>query len=391
MAFGLRASALPIARTAIDANPRLIILNPLGVALSHYTDALMHQLADAGIETELFSVIEPSQSGKSRLQWLADYSSMLYSAGRRTRKRYSAEHVLITWPVLGFLDLLMVKVLCGNSGVIVYHDPQPLVRSVGSSQLVASLVRLVRKRPGTLVHSNEAAHAMNLVGLTDGLTLVPHPMLPPAHAGEALAPVNGGTSKKPRVRVLGQYKADRDIDLLTSLSDRLGKNYDLDIVGRGWPSVPGWNVDARFVPEDELDELIATSDAIVIPYKRFYQSGIAIRALEHAVPIVGRVDTSLGDLYGPQSRLLVTVKDEVPGQNVGAWVSAIEYATGQGRTETVLAARLFHEEATKDPSFPMAGGRAPEAVPSECVCIRVSAASRPLKAVTVGGGLSSCR
>jgi hypothetical protein len=347
MSFGLRARALPTARPAIEGSPRLLILNPLGVALSHYTDALMHQLADAGIETELFSVIEPSQSGKSRLHWLADYSSMLYSAGRRTRKRNSAEHVLLTWPVLGFLDLLMVKVLCGNSGVIVYHDPQPLVRSVGSSELVAGLVRLVRKRPGTLVHSNEAAQAMDLVGLTDGMTLVPHPILPPADAGKGPKSVNEGTSRRPRVRVLGQYKADRDIDLLTSLAGRLGEKYELDIVGRGWPSIPGWKVDARFVPEDELDELIATSDAIVIPYKRFYQSGIAIRALEHAVPIVGRVDTSLGDLYGPQSRLLVTVKDEVPGQDVDAWVSAIEYATGQGRTETVLAAKLFHEEATK--------------------------------------------
>ena len=347
MSFGLRARALPTARPAMDGSPRLLILNPLGVALSHYTTALMHQLADAGIETELLSVVEPSQSGKSRLQWLADYSSMLYSAGRRTRKRNSAEHVLLTWPVLGFLDLLMVKVLCGNSGVIVYHDPQPLVRSVGSSELVAGLVRLVRKRPGTLVHSNEAAQAMNLVGLTDGMTLVPHPILPPADAGKGLASVNEGTSRRPRVRVLGQYKADRDIDLLTSLAGRLGQKYDLNIVGRGWPAIPGWNVDARFVPEDELDKLIATSDAIVIPYKRFYQSGIAIRALEHAVPIVGRADTSLGDLYGPQSRLLVTVKDEVPGQDVETWVSAIEYATGQGRTETVLAAKLLHEEATK--------------------------------------------
>lgn len=346
MSFGLRAHVMPSAKPATTASPRLIILNPLGVALSHYTDALTHQFADAGIETEVLSIVEPSQSGKSRLQWLADYSAMLYSAGRRTRKRTSAEHVLLTWPVLGFLDLLMVKVLCGNSGVIVYHDPQPLVRSVGSSQAVAGLIRLVKRRPGTLVHSNEAAAAMTAVGLTDGLMLVPHPMFPPSDSGKEPA-VNADTGNRPRVRVLGQYKADRDIALLTSLAGRLGPKYDLEIVGRGWPAVPGWNVDPRFVPEDELDELIATSDAIVIPYKRFYQSGIAVRALEQAVPIVGRVGTSLNDLYGPQSRLLVAAKDEVPGLEVEAWISAIEYAVGEGRTETLLAAKLFHEEATK--------------------------------------------
>lgn len=346
MTFGLRASALPTAAPTSSRGPRIIVLNPLGVALSHYTEALLRQLADAGIESELVSIVEPSQSGKSRFQWLMAYSAMLFSAGRRTRKRHPPETVLLTWPVLGFLDLLIVKVFCGNSGVIVYHDPRPLVRSAGSSKAVASLVRLVKKRPGTLVHSKEAAQAMGVVGLSDSLTLVPHPMLPTAGSVKEPA-LSREIGRRPRVRVLGQYKADRDVDLLKLLAGRLGSKYDFDIVGRGWPAVKGWNVDARFVSEDELEELIVTSGAIIIPYKRFYQSGIAIRALEQSIPIVGRVETSLGELYGPQSRLLVAAEDELPGLEVEAWVSAIEYALDQGRTETVLAAKLFHEEAAR--------------------------------------------
>ena len=147
MTFGLRPSAPESAGQICGGTPRILVLNPLGVALSHYTEALLHQLADAGIETELFSITEPSQSGKSRFQWLGAYTAMLYAAGQRTRKRNSPERVLLTWPVLGFLDLLMMKVLCGDSGVVIYHDPQPLVRSVGSSPLVAGLVRRVKKRP----------------------------------------------------------------------------------------------------------------------------------------------------------------------------------------------------------------------------------------------------
>ncbi|TLM73763.1 glycosyltransferase family 4 protein [Pseudarthrobacter sp. NamB4] len=316
------------------------------MALHHYTEALMQQLADAGISVELFSIVEPSQSGKGRLKWLTDYSALLYSAGRRTRKQDSPGKVLVTWPVLGFLDLLLVKLFCGNSGVIVYHDPRPLVRSVGSSGAIAALIRLLRQRPGTLVHSMDAGRAMDAVGLSEDLAVVPHPMLRPADSGYEPARTRRDGAR-PRVRVLGQYKADRDLDLLKLLAGRLGPTYDLDIVGRGWPAIPGWKVDARFVPEDELDELIATSDAIVIPYKRFYQSGIAIRALEQAVPVVGRVQTSLSDLYGPESRLLVAAGDESPIVEVEAWASAIEYALGEGRAETIQAARQFHTESSK--------------------------------------------
>lgn len=324
---------------------RIIVINPLGEALSHYSEALLCHLTDANVESEIVSITEPSRSGKSRFKWLIDYCAVLFTVGKHTRKRNSRKKVLVTWPVLGFLDLVIVKLLCGSSGMVVYHDPRPLVRSAGSSRAVAGLVRLVRKRPRALVHSKEAAQAMCDLGFCSGLTLVPHPMLPTGAVTEPT--LDYGIGIKRCVRVLGQYKADRDVDLLRVLAEQLGKKYHFEIVGRGWPPVTGWNVDARFVSEDELDELIATSGAIVIPYKRFYQSGIAIRALENAVPVVGRAQTNLRDLYGPESRLLVEEDGKTLGVPVEAWVSAIEFALDHGRAETVLAAKLFHEDAAR--------------------------------------------
>lgn len=348
MTFGLRTNGIQAPRPAPAGCPRVIVVNPLGMALNHYTAALVQHLSDAGIESEQLSVLEPSQSGKSRLHWLAAYSRLLMSAGRRARKAHSPEKVLLTWPVLGFLDLLMVKALCGSTGIVIYHDPRPLVRSVGSSRAVARAVRLVRNLPATVVHSREAALAMEDVGLGEGLTVLPHPMFP-ATAAACVPATAQGRDTRPRVRVLGQYKADRDVGLLESLAGRLGSKYQLDVVGRGWPDVKGWNVDPRFVSEAELDELIATSGAILIPYKRFYQSGIAVRALERAVPIVGRAGTSLRELYGPQSRLLVPETGAAPGteQEVEAWAAAVEHALEHGRTEAALSAQRFHEEATR--------------------------------------------
>lgn len=322
----------------------IIVVNPLGAALEHYTEALRRHLQDAGAATELISVPEPSQSGKGRIRWLIAYVEGLRSAGRLARRSTAPSGVLLTWPVLGFLDFFTVKVACGNSGIIVYHDPRPLVRSVGSSPLVAGLVRRLRRRPGTLVHSQEAAEAMGGLGLAPGMILLPHPMLPVDDAVQERAVGTG----RPTVRVLGQYKPDRDVALLEELATKLTPKYNLEIVGRGWPAVKGWTVDARFVTESELDELIATSDAIIIPYKRFYQSGIAIRALEQAVPIVGRAGTSLRGLYGPQSRLLVTESGEQRDTSIDSWLRAIEHAVDQGRTEAALAGKLFHADASRD-------------------------------------------
>ena len=349
MTFGLRTGGgMQVSRSAAPGCSRVTVINPLGMALSHYTAALVQHLADAGIESEQLSVLEPSQSGKSRLHWLAAYSRLLMAAGRRTRSTSGEEKVLLTWPVLGFLDLLLVKALCGSSGIVIYHDPRPLVRSVGSSRAAARMVRLVRNRPATVVHSREAAKAMADMGLGDGLTVLPHPMLPASVAADVPGP-GQGADDRPRIRVLGQYKADRDVGLLEALAGRLGSSYRLEVVGRGWPDIRGWNVDARFVSEAELDALIATSGAILIPYKRFYQSGIAVRALERAVPIVGRAGTSLRELYGPQSRLLVPDDGSGPGAEpeVEAWAAAIEHALDQGKTEAALAAKRFHELAAE--------------------------------------------
>lgn len=332
--------------SSTNRGARIVVVNPLGVALEHYTAALCGHLQDAGAETELISVAEPSQSGKGRIRWLVAYVKALLSAGRLARRSTSPNAVLLTWPVLGFLDFFTVKLACGSSGIIVYHDPRPLVRSVGSSPRVAWLVRHLRRRPGTLVHSQDAAESMSELGLASGLNLLPHPMLPVCDAVQGHARGNRGVGR-PNIRVLGQYKPDRDVALLEELATRLTADYNLEIVGRGWPAVNGWTVEARFVSEDELDQLIASSDAIIIPYKRFYQSGIAIRALEQAVPIVGRAGTSLRELYGPQSRLLVTESEAQRRTSIDSWISAIEHALGEGRTEAALAGKLFHEDASR--------------------------------------------
>ena len=343
---GLRAGRTLAARARAVQPRGVIIVNPLGGALKHYTNALHQHLVDAGISAQVRSLDEPSVSGKHRLAWLLEYVQLLARAGWQTRRGSAPARILVTWPVLGFWDILLVKAMCGSTSWVVFHDPSPLVRSAGSGRAVSALIRRLKTRPGTLVHSEEAAKAMRARGL-DALALVRHPVLPRVTEQSSTRMDGHGTAPRPRIRVLGQYKRDRDLDLLELLAKHLGKDYDCEINGRGWPAVKGWSVDARFVPEDELDQLIAGSTVILIPYKRFFQSGIAIRALEHAVPVVGRSETSLADLFGAESRLLVSEQNGSAG-DVYAWLRAIEFAVTDGRAEASKAAESFHRQAACD-------------------------------------------
>ncbi len=329
-----RASALPT---------EIVIINPLGGALAHYTTALASLLRASGTQVRVLSIDEPSESGRGRVGWLLSYLELLLKAGKigygsqRTRP-------LVTWPVLGFLDLFLVRAICGKASAVVFHDPKPLVRSVGSGRGFARLASFIPSRPRVVVHSSAAAAAMQEFGLGSDLDVLAHPMVPPARRDVV---GQRQSEYRPVVRVLGQFKQDRDLDVLRGVAEELAKECVLEITGRGWPEVAGWSVDSRFVSEAELDDLVRTSDAILVPYKRFYQSGIAMRALEAGTPVVGRAGTSLADLYGSGSKLLVADFPE-NGSHSTAWATAIRHAIVHGSVEVDSSARAFFDAAVVD-------------------------------------------
>ncbi|WP_241549102.1 hypothetical protein [Gordonia alkanivorans] len=66
-----------------------------------------------------------------------------------------------------------------------------------------------------------------------------------------------------------------------------GSGIELAIVGRGWPHLNGWKVVDDFVPESRLAKEIDAASVVLLPYTRYYQSGIALRALEQGRATVG--------------------------------------------------------------------------------------------------------
>ncbi len=303
---------------------RITIVNPLSGALAHYVKELKHTLEAAGGVVAVIAVEEPSVAGGSKVAWLLRYASALVAARKNTGP------VIVTWPVLGYIDLLLLRALLGSRGHLVMHDPQPLVAARGYGRIWQALGAM-SLRSALIVHSEQAQSALDNPRIRERSRLVAHPMLPP----DAPSPISDGQGP---IRVLGQYKPDRDITALERIAQSVSGT-SLEIVGRRWPDVSGWAVRAAFVPESELDALLRGSAAVVIPYKRFYQSGIAIRCLEVGTPVVGPAGTSMEALLGAESRLLA--HDD--------WTTAVYHAmTIEGKRDTETAAVAWYTRAVEE-------------------------------------------
>lgn len=314
---GLRA---PLPSSAAPTRYDVTLVNPLGAALRHYQAELLSVLGAENVRVIVSP--EPSASGRSRISWLAWYLRILVQAWKGTRR--SAARVTVVWPVLGYWDLILLRLTAGHRSSLVLHDPEPLVRAIGYGRVARAIGSRLGKGVEVIVHSNAAREDVDS-GLDERLVqILPHPVLPPQ--GPSPTPA---TDRMPVLRVLGQYKADRDLDALRRLAQVYGDRSQLEIHGRGWPQIEGWSVHDTYVPEVELDRLMTTSDVVLIPYRRFYQSGIAMRCLERSVPVVGPAGSSLDELFGPDSKLLV--------QGPGDWTRAVGHALTNGTAEASAA------------------------------------------------------
>lgn len=200
------------------------------------------------------------------------------------RRAKSGTPTIVAWPAYGWLE----GVLWGGSANrtwVVAHDPIPIRKQAFSGTFSKKLAKRF-SRVQWISHTSAAAEATESeLGFRPLVAL--HPILTEQH------PRLQSVQERKVVTVLGQFKPSRNLDVLTDLAAGLEPDrYRLQIVGRGWPAVPGWTVTNRFVSESELDGVLAKSDAVVIPYRKYWQSGIAVRAIEHGAQVVGEERSS---------------------------------------------------------------------------------------------------
>lgn len=314
------------------------IVNPLGGALDHYSDALAEALRATARSVAVRPLVEPSRGGGSRTGWLAAYLRELMALRRRARHR--GEVVIVAWPVLGYLDVVLLRFLFGRRARahVVVHDPKPLVRALGYSRPARFVARLVAGRSTVIAQSKAARVVLDDLGFGSVAQTLPLPLGLP----ESVAP-----RKDAVIRVLGQFKRDRDTQLLEELADELDGRYLLEIHGRGWPEVAGWRVVEGFVSEERFDELVSTSGAVLIPYRRFYQSDVAVRCLERATPFVGPRESSLAEYYDDDSPLLVATKGGRDQGRAEVWSRAIDRACAMDQAKLHELSLAVRDETTR--------------------------------------------
>ena len=272
------------------------ILNPLRLTLLHYEHEMVDTLKLAGYSR--VQVI-PTTNGEGVTGATQRLRIMLASLIERVKLGFSmrGQTVIVVWPLFGYLDPWTLWSLCYSNRVfMVMHDPTPLRKAYGYSRISRRLFKwIVGMTNIQVVYHTALAMEVGVEMCGIAGVVVPHPM---SAVNTDRPGISESAESRCTVRVLGQYKKTRAIAPLEHIAAQEADDLLLEVHGRGWPSVAGWQVSARFVPEAEFDMLIASSDCIVIPYDTFFQSGVAVRSLELGVPVVGPRHEHIVELYG---------------------------------------------------------------------------------------------
>lgn len=289
-------------RTRTDTRPQtrlsrpttVELVNPLPRALNHYEQEVRLNLAESGIdvlgEAEAVSIERAGSDGARRFRRAISILRV------RSQTRGRTDPLLVLWPAFGLLDLLTWwRTGRRRSVFVVVHDPCPLGREFGSGRVARLLAGLafVWSDVKVVVHSEEALADLPRTVRAVAVK-VPLPFWAASERG-VLAGEEPVGSQTQVIRVLGMAKPSRDLDALRQIAEALPE-VRKEIIGEGWSAVTGWTVVSRFLSEDEFVQAIRQSSCIVVPYRRFYQSGVVVRAIENGVPFVAPLQSQTSDL-----------------------------------------------------------------------------------------------
>ena len=247
------------------------IVNPIPEALHHYQQELEETLKRISVD---FAIADTCAAEGRR--GMHGKIAMVRAALSNAR-RFRGTAAIQLWPSLGLAEARLWE----HGDFVIFHDPIPIRPQFGYGTRFRSWANGGNgKAPTLITHSRKAAAIVESTFPRHEVRVALHPVQGTEFRGTNDLERQGG------VLVAGQYKPERDTDLLEQLAPKLAA-IDMRgrIVGRGWPEVTGWDVHSAFVSESELDTELSRAQVVLVPYRNYFQSGIAIRALELGTPV----------------------------------------------------------------------------------------------------------
>lgn len=286
---------------------QIVLYNCLPTTLAHFNTELEETLVRIGYEPVSRKAEFPIDGDFSRTKRAIGYLREIRSLAR------SDAMTISIWPGLGWADGL----ICHRSSSPLFsimHDPEPIRPQAFMGPAVGRIAGKLNSA-NWICHTEIAARSAQKIARVDAAVAL-HPILT-----QKVSKTRIKTHERRTIAVIGQYKPTRDISILESIAAQANGEFSLRIVGRGWPRVKGWKTESRFVEEEELDNILDTTDVVLIPYRKYWQSGIAVRAVERGTAVVGESTEFLKMLLGTGYPGLVE------SGTTQSWVDAIERTT----------------------------------------------------------------
>lgn len=234
-------------------------------------------------------------------------AAVLSALDARRRHLRIAHFHIYHFSLVEMLNVLSFR-LAGLQCVATIHDVESFDKYDTKNEkrvtLTTRLILWLCKR--FLVHSNLAKETLLSLGVSsESIRLVPHGdtdflyganRLPAPEARRKLALPETGTI----LLFFGQIKAVKGLDILLEAMPEVNRDIHLLIVGKCWKQdlddylslVSSLGISDRvtfrntYIQNEDVPLYFWACDAICLPYKKIYSSGVVLRAMDYQCPVI---------------------------------------------------------------------------------------------------------